>query len=120
MKLNFKQYRPGMQQNKSKSNFISPVFTTNNSVLINPPQSLQIVYLPFFGTCVLTIVYAICATSVQSRVSEQTHSKSPALAHKEALIENYCFYDQTTQNYSTANNPNKHYLHFTPFSHPKS
>lgn len=37
LKLNFKQYRPGMQQNKSKSNFISPAFTTNNSALINPP-----------------------------------------------------------------------------------
>lgn len=37
LKLNFKQYRPGMQQYKSKSNFISPAFTTNNSVLINPP-----------------------------------------------------------------------------------
>lgn len=72
------------------------------------------------GICVLTVVCAICATSVQSRVSEQTHRKSPAFAHKQALIENYCFYDQTTQNYSTANNPNKHYLHFTPFSRPKS
>ena len=72
------------------------------------------------GICVLTVVCAICATSVQSRVSEQTHRKSPALAHKQALIKNYCFYDQTTQNYSTANNPNKHYLHFTPFSRPKS
>lgn len=56
------------------------------------------------------------ATSVQGRVSEQTHRKSPALVHKQALIKNYCLYDQTTQNYSTANNPNKHYLHFTPFS----
>ena len=46
--------------------------------------------------------------------------KSPALVHKQALIKNYCLYDQTTQNYSTANNPNKHYLHFTPFSRPKS
>lgn len=45
MKLNFKQYRPGMQQNKSKSNFISPAFTTKNSALINPPHLLQIVYL---------------------------------------------------------------------------
>ena len=72
------------------------------------------------GICVLTIVCAICATYVQSRVSEQTHRKSPALAHKQALIKNYCFYDQTTQNYSTANNPKKHYLHFTPFSRPKS
>ena len=27
--------------------------------------------------------------------------KSPALVHKQALIKNYCFYDQTTQNYST-------------------
>lgn len=36
MKLNFKQYRPGMQQNKSKSNFISPALTTKNSALINP------------------------------------------------------------------------------------
>lgn len=60
------------------------------------------------------------ATSVQSRVSEQTHRKSPTLVHKQALIENYCFYDQTTQNYSTANSPNKHFLHFTPFSRPKS
>lgn len=65
-------------------------------------------------------VFVRYATSVQSRVSEQTHRKSPALAHKQALIENYCFYDQTTQNYSTANNPNKDYLHFTPFSRPKS
>lgn len=69
----------------------------------------------YSGICVLTIVYAICATSVQGRVSEQTHRKSPALAHKQALIKNYCFYDQTTQNYSNANNPNKRYLHFTPF-----
>ena len=46
--------------------------------------------------------------------------KSPALVHKQALIKNYCLYDQTTQNYSTANNTNKHYLHFTPFSRPKS
>lgn len=67
------------------------------------------------GICVLTVVCAICATSVQSRVSEQTHRKSPALVHKQALIKNYCFYDQTTQNYPTANSPNKHYLHFTPF-----
>lgn len=37
LKLNFKQYRPGMQQYKSKSNFINPAFTTNNSALINPP-----------------------------------------------------------------------------------
>lgn len=59
------------------------------------------------GICVLTVVCAICATSVQSRVSEQTHRKSPALAQKQALIKNYCFYDQTTQNYSTANSPNK-------------
>lgn len=58
--------------------------------------------------------------TVQGRVSEQTHRKSPALAHKQALIKNYCFYDQTTQNYPTANNPNKHYSHFTPFSRPKS
>ena len=72
------------------------------------------------GICVLTVVCAICATPVQSRVSEQTRRKSPALAHKQALIKNYCFYDQTSQNYSTANNPNKHYLHFTPFSRPKS
>lgn len=56
------------------------------------------------GICVLTVVCAICATSVQSRVSKQTRRKSPALAHKQALIKNYCFYDQTTQNYSTANN----------------
>lgn len=54
-----------------------------------------------FGICVLTVVCAICATSVQGRVSEQTYRKSPALAHKQALIKNYCFYDQTTQNYST-------------------
>ena len=67
------------------------------------------------GICVLTVVCAICATSVQGRVSEQTHRKSPALAHKQALIKYYCFYDQTTQNYSTANSPNKRYLHFTPF-----
>jgi len=73
-----------------------------------------------FGICVLTVVCAICATSVQGRVSEQTHRKSPTLDHKQALIKNYCFYDQTTQNYSTANNPNKHYSHFTPFSRPKS
>ena len=72
------------------------------------------------GICVLTVVCAICATPVQGRVSEQTLRKSPTLAHKQALIENYCFYDQTTQNYSTANNSNKHYLHFTPFSRPKS
>lgn len=31
------------------------------------------------GICVLTVVCAICATSVQSRVSEQTHRKSPTL-----------------------------------------
>lgn len=73
-----------------------------------------------FGICVLTVVCAICATSVQSWVSGQTHRKSPTLAHKQALIKNYCFYDQTTQNYSTANNPVEHYFHFTPFSHPKS
>lgn len=73
-----------------------------------------------FGIGILTIVCAICATSVQSRVSEQTHRKSQALTHKKALVKNYCFYDQTTQNYSTANNPNKHYLHFTPFSRQKS
>ncbi len=72
------------------------------------------------GICVLTIVCAIYATSVQSRVSEQTHRKSPTLAHKQALIENYCFYDQTTQNYSTANNPVEHYFQITPFSRPKS
>lgn len=72
------------------------------------------------GICVLTVVCAICSTSVQSRVSEQTHRKSPALAHKQTLIKNYCFYDQTTQNYSTVNNRNKHCLHFTPFSRPKS
>lgn len=72
-----------------------------------------------FGICVLTVVCAICATSVQSRGSEQTHSKSPTLAHKQALIKNYCFYDQTTQNYSTANNQIKHYLHFTPSSRQK-
>ena len=53
------------------------------------------------GICVLTVVCAICATSVQSWVSEQTHRKSPAPAHKQSLIKNYCFYDQTTQNYST-------------------
>lgn len=76
---------------------------------------MQIVYLQFYGISVLTIVCAICATSVQSWVSEQIHRKSPALAHKQALIKYYCFYDQTTQNFSTANNPNKHYLHFTPF-----
>lgn len=44
----------------------------------------------------------------------------PANNNKQALIENYCFYDQTTQNYPTANNPNKHYSYFTPFSRPKS
>lgn len=32
----------------------------------------------------------------------KTHRKSLALTHKQALIKNYCFYDQTTQNYSTA------------------
>ena len=37
------------------------------------------------GICVLTVVCAICATPVQSRVSEQTHSKSPTLAHKKHL-----------------------------------
>lgn len=38
-----------------------------------------------FGICVLTVVCAICATSVQSRILEQTHRKSPTLAHKQAL-----------------------------------
>lgn len=37
LKLNFKQYHPCMQQNKSKSNFICPALTTKNSALINPP-----------------------------------------------------------------------------------
>lgn len=37
LKLNFKQYRPGMQQYKSKSNFINPALTTINSAIINPP-----------------------------------------------------------------------------------
>ena len=69
----------------------------------------------------LLSVLALCffvryATSIQNRVSEQTHRKSSALVHKQALIKNYCFYDQTTQNYPTANNPNKHYLHFTLFT----
>ena len=72
-----------------------------------------------FGICVLTVFCAICDIH-SSRVSEQTHRKSPTLDHKQALIKNYCFYDQTTQNYSTTNNPNKHYSHFTPFSRPKS
>ena len=98
-----------------------PFFKTpNDSALINPPLLLQIVYLPFFGICVLTVICAICATPVQGRFSEQTYRKSSALAHKQALIKYYCFYDQTTQNYSTANNPVEHYLHFTPFSRPKS
>ena len=48
------------------------------------------------------------------------YNNESALAHKQALIENYSFYDQTTQNYSTANNPIKHYLHFTPFSRQES
>lgn len=49
------------------------------------------------GICILTVFCAICTTSVQSRVSEQTQRKSPALAHKQALIKYYCFYDQTTK-----------------------
>lgn len=39
-------------------------------------------------------VFVRYATSVQGRVSEQTHRKSSALVHKQALIKNYCFYDQ--------------------------
>ena len=48
------------------------------------------------------------------------YNNASAFAHKQALIENYSFYDQTTQNNPTANNPIKHYLHFTPISRPKS
>lgn len=66
------------QYNKPVS--ISPALTTKNSALINPTQLFEIVYLSISGICVSTIVCAICATSVQGRVSEQTLRKSPALA----------------------------------------
>ena len=53
---------------------------------------------------------------IRSKSGSGTNTPQIADApHKQALIKNYCFYDQTTQNYSSANNPNKHYLHFTPF-----
>lgn len=100
LKLNFKQYRPGMQQYKSKSNFINPALTTINSAIINPPLLLQIFYLSISGICVLTVICAIC--DIRSRSGFGTNTpKSPALVHKQALIKNYCLYDQTTQNYST-------------------
>lgn len=44
-----------------------------------------------------------CTVSVFQNIKQLC----PANNNKQALIEKYCFYDQTTQNYPTANNPNK-------------
>lgn len=58
---------------------------------------------------------------IRSKSGSGTNTPQIADApHKQALIKYYCFYDQTSQNYPTANNPNKQYLHFTSFSRPKS
>ncbi|MDY5630264.1 MAG: hypothetical protein SPF28_03450 [Eubacteriales bacterium] len=118
MKLTIKQYSP--QAAIKQDNLYDPCIYDKQLGFNNLAVVIADGLFVDSGICVLTVVCAICATSVQSRVSEQTHRKSPALAHKQALIKNYCFYDQTTQNYSTANNPNKHYSHFTHFSRPKS
>jgi hypothetical protein len=80
---------------------------------------LQIDYLPISGIGVLTVVCAIC--DIRSKSGFGTNTPQIAGARPQtSTIKNYCFYDQTTQNYSTANNPNKHYLHFAPFSRQKS
>lgn len=118
MKLTIKQYSP--QAAIKQVNLYDPCIYDKQLGFNNLAVVIADSLFVDSGICVLTVVCAICATSVQSRVSEQTHRKSPALAHKQALIENYCFYDQTTHNYSTANSPNKRYLRFTPFSRPKS
>ncbi len=118
MKLTIKQYSP--QAAIKQVNLYDPCIYDKQLGFNNLAVVIRDSLFVESGICVLTVVCAICATSVQSWVSEQTHRKSPAPAHKQALIKNYCFYDQTTQNYSTANNPKKHYLHFTPFSRPKS
>ena len=118
MKLTIKQYSP--QAAIKQVNLYDPCIYDKQLGFNKPAVVIADSLFVDSGICVLTVVCAICATSVQSRVSEQTHRKSPALAQKQALIKNYCFYDQTTHNYSTANSPNKRYLRFTPFSRPKS
>ena len=68
------------------------------------------------GICVLTIVCAIC--DIRSRSGFGTNTPQIAGArHKQALIKNYCFYDQTTQNYSTANNPLRFLQHKNSIRH---
>ena len=105
MKLTIKQYSP--QAAIKQVNLYDPCIYDKQLGFNNLAVVIADGLFVDSGICVLTVVCAICATSVQSRVSEQTHCKSPALAQKQALIKNYCFYDQTTHNYSTANSPNK-------------
>lgn len=64
-------------QNTKRLGFNKPAVVIKDSLFVDS------------GICVLTVVCAICATSVQSRVSEQTHRKSSALVHKQALIKIY-------------------------------
>lgn len=78
----------------TKQTCLVPIFQNTKRLGFNKPAVvIKDSLFADSGICVLTVVCAICATSVQGRVSEKTHSKSPTLAHKQALIENYCFYD---------------------------
>ena len=113
MKLTIKQYSP--QAAIKQVNLYDPCIYDKQLGFNNLAVVIADGLFVDSGICVLTVVCAICATSVQSRVSEQTHCKSPALAQKQALIKNYCFYDQTTHNYSTANSPNKIICILHPF-----
>ena len=89
MKLTIKQYSP--QAAIKQVNLYDPCIYDKQLGFNNLAVVIADGLFVDSGICVLTVVCAICATSVQSRVSEQTHRKSPALAHKQALIKNYCF-----------------------------
>lgn len=87
MKLTIKQYSP--QAAIKQVNLYDPCIYDKQLGFNKPAVVIADSLFVDFGICVLTVVCAICATSVQGRVSEQTHRKSPTLAHKQALIKNY-------------------------------
>lgn len=84
MKLTIKQYSP--QAAIKQVNLYDPCIYDKQLGFNNLAVVIADGLFVDSGICVLTVVCAICATSVQSRVSEQTHRKSPALAQKQAHL----------------------------------
>ena len=98
MKLTIKQYSP--QAAIKQVNLYDPCIYDKQLGFNKPAVVIADSLFVESGICVLTVVCAIC--DIRSRSGFGTNTpKSPALVHKQALIKNYCLYDQTTQNYST-------------------